>query len=75
MENGEKYYIHTAVEIADFMFKRHSHHPVTEKIIYQEKDVIELLNRLGHPSPDWKGNAVQYEKEKESSLDDLDLGY
>ena len=29
--------------IRDEMFKRHSHHPETEEIIYSEKHVIELL--------------------------------
>lgn len=43
----------TGKELANLLFKIHSHHPVTEEIIYKEKDLLKLFKKLGFPDPDW----------------------
>ena len=42
----------TAKEIGKWLFEHH-HHDEWDGIIYEEKDILELLKLLGHPEPDW----------------------
>lgn len=58
----------TAIELAGELFKIHTHAAgVSDKnrfdIVYREKDIIELLKKLGYPEPDFEGYDIQCQKE------------
>lgn len=53
----------TAIDVAAELFKIHHHDEVTDKIIYNEDELLDVLKSWGIPMPDWAGNAKRYELE------------
>lgn len=57
----------TPIQLAKELFKIHHHVKFEgsdkEEIVYKEAELIELLNYLGYPSPDFDGYGKKCEKE------------
>lgn len=56
------------IELAGWLFNIHEHaeglfEENPEQIVYREKDIIELLKKLGYPEPDFEGYDKQCQKE------------
>lgn len=57
-----------AIDLAEELFKIHTHaylHFGNEEteIVYREKDIVELLKKLGHPEPDFEGYGKKCDRE------------
>lgn len=54
----------SAIDIAEFLIRHHSHDMSrNDTIIYDEKDVLELLSIVGYPAPDLDGAANRLDSE------------
>ena len=53
----------TAVDVAAGLFNIHHHDEVTDKIVYDEDELLDVLKSWGLPMPDWEGHAKRNELE------------